>query len=245
MQTLQSRLLVAEAEKTRFQTQAAEATAEINRRAALAETEAQSLRAENQRLTGDLANERSERTSLQTALQIANSTTASLQSQVARLAEDNADLVIKNSDMSAKEVDLKNTIADQIYTINRISDEVARQSEYVQAQAGELTAAQDKVSDLRGLLEAVGVKDDMIVVAPTEIHGSVTNATTTSADLTLLELNVGERDGVKEGMVFTVRGQRGGKDVFLGRAEITFVDVNASVARVRAVGRAGWCCGCR
>jgi hypothetical protein len=135
----------------------------------------------------------------------------------------------RNHELEIQVAQLSNTIFDVGYERDRLASQVRRLNEDVIATRRELALAQDTVAQQNTLLGQVGLTSGLeMVVAPNRIDAQIEAVRDVAGGNLLVQLNVGENDQVREGMVFTVR--RG--DTYLGRVRVVNVDVAASVAEV-------------
>lgn len=164
------------------------------------------------------------------ALAIATSTS---QTKDARITE-MSDLIQKQignlGELQAQMADL----SQRMMTVNaenrRLSTNFLRIQEENRALVQQLTETQAKLDVAIEKLAGFGVGGDTLndVVPTPNIEGAVVSVSQISDDLTLVQVNVGTRDKVREGMEFTV--SRG--DQFVGTIKITTVDTAGAVGQI-------------
>lgn len=133
------------------------------------------------------------------------------------LAEATATIGNSTGRLAATEQELISTKSTLRRTTNEYN-RVVEQNVALEQQLSELQAWRDSLPD--------EVVETYVGVTP-EVDGAV-NSVDTTGDLTLVEVNVGTRDNVKDGMEFTVfRG-----DQYVGTIKIVRADTAASVGRL-------------
>lgn len=165
------------------------------------------------------------------------------QQVMAQLLKDKDGQIADSSALIQKQItqlgDLNSQIADLSQTLinvradnRRLSINYMRIQEENKALVTQLTEIQAKADALEeqiaALQEKLGTELVITQAPPIEIRGSVTKIDQINEGLTFVQINVGTRDEVKEGMEFTV--SRG--DAFVGKIKISTVDTGESVGRL-------------
>lgn len=136
-------------------------------------------------------------------------------------------------ELNGQVADLTQTIISVRAENRRLADNYLRIQEENKSLVTQLGEAQAKVDHVTKLAKARGIDLTETVVttdppAGVQIKGSVVKIDQVSDGLTFVEVNVGTRDQVKEGMEFTV--YRG--DKFVGTIKIASVDTAEAVGRL-------------
>ena len=136
------------------------------------------------------------------------------------------------ADLQSQRADLSQILIDERSKVRRLSDNYMRIQEENKAlqqqlleKTAQLTIAMEK---LAGFVDDPETEVTSTVKPPMEIRGSVTKIDQPTEGITFVQVNIGTRDLVKEGMEFTV--YRG--DEFVGKIKIASVDTAASVGQV-------------
>ncbi|MEM9345308.1 MAG: hypothetical protein AAGB26_01695 [Planctomycetota bacterium] len=173
-------------------------------------------------------------------LEIATRTSESQGKQITEMQEQIKQYLATLSDLQKQRADLSQVLIDERSKVRRLSDNYMRIQE-------ENKALEQRLLETTALLEtalgelAVFKQDaqesvvERTAVRPPEgvvIRGSVTKIDQVTDNLTFVEINVGTRDLVKEGMEFLV--YRG--DEFIAKVEIASVDTAASVGQLTTGG---------
>ena len=227
---------------------ATEAAAEVRSEIAKAGTDVEKLAVTNADLTAELGSATNEIKALQTKLDQAQLTlernAAALQVAVTEsqtksnsLTELNTlinDQLATISTLSAQRNDLSQTLIDEKMKVRRLSENYNRIQEENKSLEQQLL---EKTAQLKTALTelAVYVENAKQIVETTAeitpsvpIRGSVTQINQITEGITLVQVNVGTRDLVKEGMTFTV--YRG--DEYIGKIKIASVDTADSVGEL-------------
>lgn len=142
----------------------------------------------------------------------------------------------KIAELSSQTADLSQTLIDARSQIRRLSDNYLRIQEQNKSLNQQLLESQAKLKTAMDTLAGY-VEDAETTVADARnnqpqggavIRGSVTKIDQFNDGLTFVQVNVGKRDLVKEGMEFTV--YRG--DAFVGKIKIASVDTAESVGQL-------------
>lgn len=134
------------------------------------------------------------------------------------------------AEIQSQNADLSKTVITANAEVRRLSNNYLRIQEENKALVQKQLEAQAMIEVLSTRLAALGedpTKDPGPIGGPL-IKGSVVTVNQATGGLTFVEINVGTRDKVKEGMEFTV--SRG--DEFLGTVKITNVDTAAAVGQL-------------
>ena len=137
------------------------------------------------------------------------------------------------SELTGQRSDLSQSLIEERSKVRRLSDNYLRIQEELKAMQQQLL---EKTALLKTAMEQLAVfkpeiegEDDLPPNAPpVAIRGSVTKIDQVTDGLTFVQVNVGTRDLVKEGMEFTV--YRG--DEFVGKIQIASVDTADSVGQL-------------
>lgn len=127
--------------------------------------------------------------------------------------------------------DLEQTLINVRQDNRRLSNNYLRIQEENKSLATQVEEAQARAKKLGDQLAALDQDPDAIANKPVPtglIRGAITKIDQLSEGLTFVQLNVGTRDKVQEGMEFTV--YRG--DSFVGKIQIASVDTAESVGRL-------------
>lgn len=235
--------------KLAFDTQVQEASQAAQKAAtemADAGTALTSKQEENEELKSQIETLSSDKKALQAQLAQAETTMARLSaaSEVSTRVNETKDAQIAESaNLIQKQIaslgELQSQIADLTQTIitvrsenRRLSDNYLRIQEENKSLVTQLSEAQAKYDAVYKDLLALGGNKDEIGSKPINpaqaIKGSVTKIDQVTEGLTFVQVNVGTRDQVEEGMEFTVfRG-----DKFVGKIQIASVDTAESVGRL-------------
>ena len=227
---------------------AEETAADVRAKIAEAGTDLDAARASIAELTSELGQATNANKVLQTQLEQARLTVSQASAGLEIAARDNeqksqqitkqADLIQQQlgqiADLSSQRGDLSQSLIEARAQIRRLSDNYMRiqeENKSLNQQLLERTAELKKVKDqLAGYVD--DVEEELAsVVQPspgTTIRGSVTKIDQVTDGLTFVQVNVGKRDLVKEGMEFTV--SRG--DAFVGKIQIASVDTAEAVGKL-------------
>jgi len=140
------------------------------------------------------------------------------------------------ADLQSQRGDLSQSLIEARANIRRLSDNYMRIQEQNKSLNQQLLESQAKLEtaldQLAGYVEDVEVTladaENKQPRGGTVIRGSVTKIDQVTDGLTFVQVNVGKRDLVKEGMEFTV--YRG--DAFVGKIEIASVDTAEAVGQL-------------
>lgn len=149
-----------------------------------------------------------------------NKQSEQLQAHIATIAE-----------LQGQRADLSQILIDERGKVRRLSDNYLRIQEENKALQQQLL---EKTASLKAAMEQLAIylpedgADSFPVTSPVVIRGSVTKIVQPTEGITFVEVNVGTRDLVKEGMEFTV--YRG--DEFVGKIKIASVDTAAAVGQL-------------
>ena len=196
-------------------------------------------------LASQLALTEADKTALEAEIAQAKTTVdriAAAQDVNSRLIENKDAQITEQGELIQKQIaslgELQGQIADLSQALisvradnRRLSDNYLRIQEENKALLQQLAEATTKYDDIIKLAKAKGIdlSDTSITPKPdTKILGSVVKIDQITNDLTFVQVNVGTRDQVKEGMEFTV--YRG--DDFVGTIQIASVDTAESVGRL-------------
>ena len=124
----------------------------------------------------------------------------------------------------------ESALVNAIAARNRYEAEVRLLTQRLRAEETERAELENENDVMRTVLEGRGQDPDDVIEAGQDIRiaGSIVGVDQITDGLTLVELNVGTRDGVRSDMEFTV--SRG--DQYLGTVRITRVDTDRSVGEV-------------
>lgn len=136
-----------------------------------------------------------------------------------------SDLTSQRSDLSQSLIELRSDNRRLTSNYRRIQEQNKSLEQQLLETNAQLTVATEK---LAGFVEDVETELASVVNPPVDIRGSVTNISQITDGLTFVQVNVGTRDLVKEGMEFTV--YRG--DSFVGKIKIASVDTAESVGQL-------------
>lgn len=156
----------------------------------------------------------------QTKSEQLNKQSEQLQAHIATIAE-----------LQGQRADLSQILIDERGKVRRLSDNYLRIQEENKALQQQLL---EKTASLKAAMEQLAIylpedgTDSLPVTSPVVIRGSVTKIVQPTEGITFVEVNVGTRDLVKEGMEFTV--YRG--DEFVGKIKIASVDTAAAVGQL-------------
>lgn len=150
----------------------------------------------------------------------------------------NADLIQQQltqiADLQSQRGDLSQTLIEARANIRRLSDNYMRIQEENKALNQKLlesqTALKKAMTTLAGYVEDAeeAIAKNVQPQDGTVIRGSVTKIDQFTDGLTFVQVNIGKRDLVKEGMEFTV--YRG--DAFVGKIQIASVDTAEAVGQL-------------
>ena len=136
------------------------------------------------------------------------------------------------AELRGQRADLSQNLIEARSNIRRLSDNYLRIQEENKALSQQLLESQAKLKTaletLAGYVEDPGEVLPGTIDPPTVIRGSVTKIDQITEGLTFVQVNVGKRDLVKEGMEFTV--YRG--DEFVGKIQIASVDTAEAVGQL-------------
>ncbi len=165
------------------------------------------------------------------ALQVATQVIEAKDAQLAKNAELIQGQIGTLGELQGQIADLTQSIIGLRAENRRLGDNYLRIQEENKALVQQLAEADAAEKELKAQLAAHGIdlKDlEKVIPDPGRIEGSVVKIDEVSDGLTFVQLNVGTRDKVQEGMEFTV--YRG--DSFVGKIKIATVDVAESVGRL-------------
>lgn len=197
------------------------------------------LRSENASLMSDLKAEQAKVAAADAAtakavaaLEVATRTSEANNAQLAA----NADVIQKSiatlGELNAQIADLSQTIITVRAENSRLSQNYLRIQEENKALVTKLEELALKYDEIIKVAQGMGIDLEAklagTVPSGIEIRGSVTKIDQVSDGLTFVQVNVGTRDQVKEGMEFTV--YRG--DQFVGTIKIATVDTAEAVGRL-------------
>ncbi|MFI4862118.1 MAG: hypothetical protein ACIAXF_15745 [Phycisphaerales bacterium JB063] len=157
-----------------------------------------------------------------------SSTLASATTRIDNQNDQITSLIGDLSAVSRQKAEAEQALVNAIAARNRYENEVRLLNERLRAMETALGEYQTENERLVKLIEEFGGNPDDIPADSIRIAGSVTNVDQIGDGLTLVEVNVGTRDGVRAGMPFTV--YRG--DQYLGTIRITTVDTDKAVGEV-------------
>lgn len=142
------------------------------------------------------------------------------------------DLISDMATLARQKSEAEQAVVAAIGLRDRYENEVRRLQEQLVAletQRAELQSEYDRVATILENMD-INPDDPGIAAAGVRIAGAVTSVDQIGDGLTLVELNVGTRDGVKADMPFTIfRG-----DQYVGTIRITTVDTDKAVGEVLA-----------
>ena len=140
-------------------------------------------------------------------------------------------LIGNTGDLSRQKGELQQAIAIATAARDRYANEVRRLTEALQASEAASAAFEERKNELEEVIIAIAPNVDPATVIPpgnVRIAGAVTKVDQIGDGLTLVEVNVGTRDGVRANMPFTI--SRG--DQYVGTITITTVDTDKSVGEL-------------
>jgi len=139
-------------------------------------------------------------------------------------------LINDTGSLARQKGELEQAIAVAIAARDRYANEVRRLTEALQAEEAQRAAADTDRERLEKVVQSLLPEADVTVVSipSVRITGSVTKIDQLGDAMTLVEVNVGTRDGVTENMPFTI--SRGGQ--YVGTITITKVDTDQSVGQL-------------
>jgi len=200
--------------------------------------ENESLSTENETLRANIKSQQAKTAQLQAALDqsvAANQVLVNTNENKDALLAERAALIEKQlatlGELQSQLGDVSQTLIAVRAENRRLSDNYLRIQEVNKALTRQLEEKTAQLESARDRLIAMGVdkeKLDDFVATTTPIKGSVVKIEQVSDGLTLVQVNVGERDNVKAGMEFTV--YRG--DKFVGKVKIDTVDTADAVGKV-------------
>lgn len=166
------------------------------------------------------------------AMEVSARTIESKNTQIAKQGEQIQKGIADLGELQAQIADLTRTVLSLRADSRRLSDNYERIQEENKALTQQLSEAKAEIDNVTKKYLALGgdvdkLKDGNIGPVPT-IRGSVVKIDQVSDGLTFVQLNVGSRDQVKEGMEFTV--YRG--DSFVGKVQVASVDTAECVGRL-------------
>ena len=169
---------------------------------------------------------------LTAALEVANRVNENKDAQIAASSKVIQDQIASIGEQQGQIADLTQTLINVRKDNRRLSDNYRRIQEENKSLAVQLDESQAKVEIFTKQLAALGQDvDKTLVPQPTGgkiIRGAVTKINQLNEGITFVQVNVGTRDEVQEGMQFTVyRGDR-----FVGKIQIASVDTAEAVGRV-------------
>jgi myosin heavy subunit len=170
------------------------------------------------------------------AMEITSKDNQNKSDQLSKLNEQLQTHIATIAELQSERADLSQVLIDERGKVRRLSDNFMRiqeENKALQQQLLEktalLTVAMEELEVLKqGAEERVADKTTVRPPKGVVIRGSVTKIDQPAEGITFVQVNVGTRDLVKEGMEFTVH--RG--DEFVGKIEIASVDTAASVGQV-------------
>lgn len=222
--------------------EAADARAEMAKQGEKDQENADNIR----QLQEELAMVKSDRTELQAklaqtentmarmtaAIEVANRVNENKDGQIGDLSKLVQEQIASLGQQQSQIADLTQTLINVRQDNRRLSNNFRRIQEENKALAQEVEEASAMIEQQREVIAANGIDIEKYtppVPQPGEvIRGSVTSIDQIGDGLTFVQLNVGSRDRVKEGMEFTV--SRG--DAFIGKIEIASVDQGESVGKL-------------
>ena len=143
------------------------------------------------------------------------------ETQIAQLIQDQNDSSLKNAQLADRVAELSDEK-------RRLINDLKRFKEVYAALQGQTAALESENTNLKATLADLQEGDTEVLVVPTStIEGAVVR-TAQQGENILVQLNVGQRDHVKEGMEFTLARQ--GK--FVGTVKIFSVEQTQSVGRL-------------
>lgn len=198
------------------------------------ENELAEVKSERTALEAKLAETQNAMARMTAALEVAGRVNENKDAQIAEMSALINQQIASIGDQQGQIADLRQTLINVREDNRRLSNNYLRIQEENKALAKRNEEMQASIDVLKEQL-AKYVDDPDEVLASTDprprpgevIRGAVTKIEQVK-DLTFVQVNVGTRDRVKEGMQFTV--YRG--DSFLGNIEIASVDVDESVGRL-------------
>lgn len=226
--------------------QAQEAAAQVRNAIAAKGSELETALESISALTAELDRANNDKKALETKLSQAEVTVARSAAglEIATRANENngkqiaqqADLIKQQlatiSDLQAQRADLSQVLIDEKSKVRRYTDTVLRlqeQNKSLEQQLLESTASLERaLEQVTALTPEGGETPDPGPEPPVLIRGSVTKIDQITEGLTFVQVNVGTRDLVKEGMEFTV--YRG--DEFIAKVKIASVDTAESVGQL-------------
>lgn len=155
-------------------------------------------------------------------LQAANARSDAQDGQIRGLISDMATLARQKSEA-------EQAVVAAIGLRDRYENEVRRLQEQLVALETQRAELSDRVDELEVAFQEINQDPDAVIgTTGIRIAGAVTSVDQIGDGLTLVELNVGTRDGVKADMPFTIfRG-----DQYVGTIRITTVDTDKAVGEV-------------
>ncbi|MGB0766365.1 MAG: hypothetical protein ACPGYV_01495 [Phycisphaeraceae bacterium] len=167
------------------------------------------------------------------AMEVASRMNASQSDQITQQADVINKQIAALGDLQGQNADLNQVLIDTKMDVRRLSDNYLRIQEENKALSQQLIETQAKLDTslvkLAGFMKDAGVvvEQDAGVLPPdgTTIRGSVTKVDQPTEGITFVQVNVGKRDLVKEGMEFVV--YRG--DKYVANVKIASVDTAESV----------------
>ncbi|XAL99064.1 hypothetical protein OT109_15945 [Phycisphaeraceae bacterium D3-23] len=164
------------------------------------------------------------------AQQAMSETLASMTTRIDNQNDQITSLISDLADISRQKGEAEQALVNAIAARNRYENEVRLLNQRLRAMETELAELAVENEQFRVAIQGLEQDPDEILERGRDIQiaGSVTNVDQIGDGLTLVEVNVGTRDGVRAGMPFTVfRG-----DQYLGTIRITTVDTDKAVGEV-------------
>lgn len=139
------------------------------------------------------------------------------------------DLISDMATLARQKSEAEQAVVAAIGLRDRYENEVRRLQEQLVALETQRAELSDRVDELEVAFKEINQDPDAVIgTTGIRIAGAVTSVDQIGDGLTLVELNVGTRDGVKADMPFTIfRG-----DQYVGTIRITTVDTDKAVGEV-------------
>lgn len=139
------------------------------------------------------------------------------------------DLISDMATLARQKSEAEQAVVAAIGLRDRYENEVRRLQEQLVALETQRAELSDRVDELEVAFQEINQDPDAVIgTTGIRIAGAVTSVDQIGDGLTLVELNVGTRDGVKADMPFTIfRG-----DQYVGTIRITTVDTDKAVGEV-------------
>jgi len=201
-----------------------EAQSDLREELASAQSQITALQAQNAEASNTMAR-------MTAALETASRGNEAKDAQIAKQAQLINEQIATIGQQQGQVADLSQTLINVRRDNRRLSNNYLRIQEENKSLATQVEEAQAKVQKLSDQLAALDQDPDTIANKPVPtglIRGAVTKIDQLSEGLTFVQVNVGTRDKVQEGMEFTV--YRG--DSFVGKIQIASVDTAESVGRL-------------